>query len=292
MDGKGRQAALFLLTLLAGCLPMRSSPLHQTGTVAVRDGALEYEISGRGPAVVLIHGGLVDRRLWDAQVPALARDYRVIRYDLRGLGRSSRPTGPFSHLDDLRRLLDALEVERAVLVGLSLGGMIAMDYALEHPEQVRALVLAAPGLRGYTPSPSPQIQEVYRALATDPDRAVSLLLETGMGAVRPDAQEQLRRMFTENLYGWTRIDPASMRWPEPSTRERLSRIGAPTLILIGERDEQDLLAIADTLARRIPRAERVLLPDAKHHLNLDQPERFARHLREFLRGVGEMTEMR
>jgi pimeloyl-ACP methyl ester carboxylesterase len=109
---------------------------------------LFYEEAGEGPAVVLVHGGLGDLRMWDGVVPLLAASHRVVRLDVRGFGRSDAPAGEFSPHEDLRALLDGLGIESAALVGLSLGGRIVLDAALELPERVSALVLVAPGVNG------------------------------------------------------------------------------------------------------------------------------------------------
>ena len=98
---------------------------------------------------MLLHAGVGDRRLWDGQVDALAGQYKVIRPDLRGFGQSPLPGGPFSHVEDVRALLDHLGVERAAVVGNSFGGRVALDFALVHPERTDALVLVAAALTGY-----------------------------------------------------------------------------------------------------------------------------------------------
>jgi 3-oxoadipate enol-lactonase len=110
---------------------------------------LYFEIKGRGKPVVLIHGGQLDRRMWDAQFDEFAKRYRVIRYDLRGFGKSSAPSKPFSNHEDLHALLRRLQVEKATLVGLSLGGAVAVDFALMYPNEVDSLVLVCPGLGGF-----------------------------------------------------------------------------------------------------------------------------------------------
>ncbi len=118
-----------------------------TGRVAVDGGMLFYEVRGQGPPVILLHpGATFDHRMWEPQVEVLARDHRVIRYDLRGFGRSSRPTGPFSPVEDLRRVLDTLGLEQASLVGVGMGSGIALNFALQHPQQVERLVLAGLGM--------------------------------------------------------------------------------------------------------------------------------------------------
>jgi 3-oxoadipate enol-lactonase len=226
--------------------------------VPVADGFIECESVGEGPTIVLIHGGLVDRRLWDNQVAALAGDHQVIRYDLRGLGRSSVPEGPFSHLDDLDRLLDALAV---------------------------GLVLAAPGLRGYEWAPNPAIEAAYLLLSDDPRRGIALLLETGMGGATAESQALLHRMVTENLRGWSQAIPERMRWPSPPTLERLGEIVVPALVLVGTHDEPALREIANTIATVVPNASLITLPGAKHHLNLDRPSEFMTEVRRFLESV-------
>lgn len=144
-----------------------------TGRVAVQGGEIFYEVRGQGAPVVLLHAGAqYDHTMWDGQVQALARLHRVIRYDLRGFGRSSRPSGPFSPTADLLRVLDTLGVERAALVGLGMGSGVAINFALQHPERVDRLVLATLGAPPpYIPRPpgsadlaSPEGREGLRAL--------------------------------------------------------------------------------------------------------------------------------
>ena len=109
--------------------------------------SLFYETRGTGfPIVFVSGGGILDRRGWDNQFDTFAKSYRVTRYDVRGIGKSSRPEGSFSHSQDLYALLTYLKIKRAHVAGLSVGGAIAIDFAIEHPEIVDRLILAAPGL--------------------------------------------------------------------------------------------------------------------------------------------------
>src|SRR4026207_822680 len=120
------------------------------GAIAEVNGTrLYYEVQGAGRPVVLVHGGVRGGGVWDDQVPVLAKKYRVIRYDVRGFGRSAEPVGPYLAADDLVALRDHLRIPRATLGGRSLGGRISIDFALLHPERVEALVLLAPGLSGF-----------------------------------------------------------------------------------------------------------------------------------------------
>ena len=136
--------------ILAGCEPRPAPPpaaptpavAIDSGRVAVAGGALYYEAAGKGAPVILLHGGNLDRRMWDEQFGELSQHYRVIRYDARGYGRSSAADQAFSAHEDLAGLMRGLNLVRASLVGLSLGGRIAIDFALAHPDQPVARLLA------------------------------------------------------------------------------------------------------------------------------------------------------
>jgi pimeloyl-ACP methyl ester carboxylesterase len=273
-------SAMAVLMILTGAQGIVAE--SRTAQLGVTNGRLEYDVAGRGPAVILIHGGLVDRRMWDGQVSWLAAKHLVVRYDLRGLGKSSNPTTAYSPLDDLDHLMKHLKIQKAILVGLSLGGMVAMDFALEHPERVEALVLCAPGLRGFPSNPSEQLKSAYRALYTNDPDGIDKLLDTGFGAVTTDARSKMRLMLNENLRRALRADGKLVQWPMPPTIERLPQIQAPTLVLIGTDDEPELIAIADLLGQKIPSATKIVLPGAKHHMNLDVPERFDQQVRDFI----------
>jgi pimeloyl-ACP methyl ester carboxylesterase len=119
------------------------------GFAPVPGGELYYEESGEGPAVVLGHAGIADHTMWDAQVDPFSERYRVVRYDLRGFGRSSTPETDYAPHDDVRALLAHLNIDRAAVVGVSMSGGIAVDFALAHPEMLWALVPVAAGMDGY-----------------------------------------------------------------------------------------------------------------------------------------------
>ena len=148
----------------------------RSGSVELSDGGrLAFDVAGEGPDVVLLHPGLWDRRTWDRQMTTFpAAGYRVTRYDARGYGASTRPDArPYSHVRDLEALIDALGITVAALVGCSMGGSIAIDFALEHPERVWALVPVAAGLGGFEPL---EEEEDWWAIATAP---VDEALEAG-----------------------------------------------------------------------------------------------------------------
>ena len=280
-------AAAFLLLCAARGPALAQPPARAaSGFAEVNGTKLYYEARGSGPAVVLIHGGLVDSRLWDDQMRPLSKRFRVVRYDLRGYGRSAAATGPFSHLEDLRGLLDLLGVEKATLVGLSLGGIIAADFALEHPARVSRLVLVGPGLRGDKQPPPKDSAAAVEAIKRGAEAFADATMKRELyEAVRPGtgAHARLRRMLLDNFKALPSLRPGLIRYPETPTAERLPDIKAPTLVLIGSRDGANLRNIADTLAARIPGARKVVIPGPSHHPPVETPAAFNRALLDFLK---------
>ena len=261
-----------------------------SGFALVEGAQLYYEVAGSGPPLVLLHGGWLDRRVWDAQIPALAQRFRVIRYDLRGFGRSDLPPRPYSDVQDLYGLLSALRVERAALVGLSLGGMLAIDFALANPATVAALVLVGPGLRGFTPSPEDEATARTTAMleavqADDRARALDLFVELWVDGPGRQAAPEARRLARSIAadYSFAHLAPgAPQPFQTPSAIERLATIRAPTLILTGAHDQPQIQEIAGLLEVEIPRARRVLIPGAAHLPNLEQPALFNQAVLQFL----------
>jgi pimeloyl-ACP methyl ester carboxylesterase len=167
---------------------------------------LFYEVSGTGDPVVLIHAFGVDRRMWQPQIETFERQFRIVRYDLRGHGRSASPNGPYASYEDLREVLDALKIDRATLVGLSAGSEVALDFALVHPGRVGRLILASPGLSGYRIPPLPWTGPTFQAAANgDPERAASLWADTPIMALRRNVAQRndLRALITDNWRLWT-----------------------------------------------------------------------------------------
>lgn len=262
---------------------VKSDAKSASGFAEVNGTRLYYESAGAGPAVVLVHGGLVDARLWDAQVGPLSKRLRVVRYDLRGFGRSAAAPEPFSHLEDLRALLDFLNIERASLVGLSLGGIIAADFALEHPERVERLVLVGPGLRGDKQQPPADAAAAAGAMSRGAEAFADATMTRELyAAVRPgsDAYRLLRRMLLDNFKAIPTF--RLLKYPEPPTAERLGQIRAPTLVVIGSRDGRNLLHIADRIASTVPGARKVTIQGSSHHPPVEKPKELNRALLDFL----------
>jgi 3-oxoadipate enol-lactonase len=262
-----------------------------TGTVVVNGTQLFYEATGRGSPVVLLHGGNLDRRMWDAQFIPLAQEHRVIRYDLRGFGKSGPADSPFQHHEDLRALLVALHVPRASLVGLSGGGRIAIDFALAYPEMVDRLVLAAPGLSGwqYSRADTAFFPEARRA--RDRGDAAGLgIAWLGSAYMRPAMEHSelvpsLREMAANNGTNWMGLLKHGNleRDADPPALHRTALLRAPILLVVGTRDVPDIQGIADTLAAHAPNLRRETFQGAGHMVNMEQPQRFTALVRDFLR---------
>jgi 3-oxoadipate enol-lactonase len=282
-------AAMLLAFLSAGVFLRAEAQTGASGFAEVNGTRLYYEAAGKGRAVVFIHGGLVDSRQWDDQFEEFSKRYRVVRYDLRGFGRSASPAAgqQFSNLEDLCALLAFLKVERATLVGLSLGGIVAADFALEHPNMVERLVLVGAGLRGAQLPADEKLIAIYRASQEDgPEKYADKQLGTAFFAAAPaypQARARLREMLVHNHKALATLAPGVVQYPARPTVERLAEIKVPTLVFIGSIDHPNLLAIADILHAKIPGARKAVMPGASHHPPVEQPKEFNRILSDFLK---------
>jgi len=260
-----------------------------SGWADVNGTSLYYEIRGEGPPLVLIQGGNLVQEMWEDQLQEFSKGYRVLTYDVRGFGRSGPWGVPFRACDDLKGLLDFLDIERANLVGLSLGGRIAVDFALEYPDRVGALVLAGPGLSGYDWSQSDQswVEPVTEAVrAGDSVRAAELWLESPYmvpAMKNPDLAPRLQKLARANARIWVNQD--SEEPISPPAIERLADISAPTLLILGEKDVSDIERIAGILQEGIAGSRLEWVKGSGHMVNLEWPETFNWIVLEFLKGM-------
>jgi len=252
-----------------------------------------YEDSGKGPPVVLIHGHSLDRRMWDPQVaPLLDAGCRVVRYDVRGHGQSEAPATGYiwqNYSLDLRDLLDRLKIAApAHLVGLSMGGGIALQFAVDHPQRVASLVLVDSTVPGYTYSSeyTQTVEELVQAVRTEGPRPALQrvwLTHPLLAGIRrfPERFDFLKSMvlaYSARDY----LDETEYPQPQWQVIDRLAEIRAPTLVLVGEEDLPDFRLIADILAANISGARQEVIGGAGHLLNLEQPDRFNDALLRFL----------
>jgi 3-oxoadipate enol-lactonase len=262
-----------------------------SGLAEVDGGRLAWESAGEGPDVVFLHPGLWDSRVWDQQFGVFSKTYHVVRYDFRGYGRSSRPEPgkPYSHVEDLVAVLDAAGVDDAALVGNSMGGRVAIDFALTHPERVDALVLAATNVGGF--EETEEEAEAYADLdremeqaveAGDAERAMELELSvwaTALGTEDP-AGARIRRIAFDNLHVITMDESGAARLDEAFPR--LPEIDVPTLVLPADHDPPVFRRLSREVAARIPNARLVEISDTDHVISARRPAEFNRVVLGFL----------
>ena len=261
-----------------------------SGVLEYDAGALAWESVGEGPDVVFLHPGLWDGRVWDDQLEPFSRIYRVLRLDFRGYGRSSRlePGRPYSHVSDLAAVMDAAGVDRAALIGNSMGGLVAIDFALTHPARVSALVLASPALSGFEGTPKEEavweaafadaearIEEAARA--GDLERAEDLRLRWLWAPLGTDdpAGARIRRIAFDNLHELT-MDESGETAIDPPAAERLGEIEAPTLVLPADHDPPWHERMCIEIAEGIRGARLVRIPETDHVIPLRRPDDFNR----------------
>lgn len=245
-----------------------------------------YDDEGSGPAVVLIHSGVCDRRMWDPQAAALAGTHRVVRPDLRGFGETPVPPGRFSHADDVVAVLDHLGIGSATIVGSSFGGQVALEIVSAHPGRVDSLALICSAYAGAPDGPDVQEfgREEDRLLeAGDLDGAVELNVSTWLGPEASDTARQrvgeMQRHAFEVQLAADEVEPA----PEPVHADvRPGAIDVRTLVVSGGRDLNHFQRVAEQLATEIPRARHHDLPWAGHLPGLERPDEVTALLLDFL----------
>jgi len=261
-----------------------------TGFATIEGRRVYYEVQGQGPALVLIHGFSLDTRMWDPQFDAFAQSYRVVRYDISGYGRSTAPDTLISSSNELAALLKALGIDKATVVGMSMGGGVAINFTLEHPEMVEALITVGSTLGGYSMR-EPRATRTQRVFSLARDSGLAIAKEVWLhdpfltpmvdtSAIRA----KIRRIITD----WSGIqlrNPAMARFLpiHPLAITRLEEIRVPTLAIVGELDDPNPLAVADTIAARVPGAKKVTIHGSGHLLNLEQPDEFNKLVLDFLR---------
>jgi 3-oxoadipate enol-lactonase len=259
--------------------------------------SLWHDLHGEGSPVVLLHAGLTDSRLWQPQLRSFPKSHSVLRVDLPGFGNSPFETNPVSFRGAVREAMDAEGIERAALVGVSLGGNTALQLVLESPDRVSALVLVGAGLPDHAWS-----EEVKSFFAAEDEALERGDLEAAvdanlrmwlagphrdLGDLDPGLRESVGEMQRQAFRQQQGHDDVRMLRLEPPESERLGEVGVPTLVISGDEDVSDIHAIAERLATGIPGAERATIAGAAHLPSLEHPEEFDRIVLDFLarRGV-------
>lgn len=265
----------------------------QSGYADVNGGRLYYEVAGEGAPLVLSHAGFVDSGMWDKQWDAFSRYYRTIRYDMRGFGRSDVVNGSVNRRDDLAKLLDHLDVDTAYLLGCSLSGEVIIDFALEQPERVRALIAvsAVPGGFEMRGEPPPHLLDMIAAAQQgDLERASDLQIRIwvdGMfrqpGDVDVTVREHAAAMNKIALRNGTwAADTQPLNPLDPPAVTRLKEIHVPLLVIDGALDHPEILRAANVMVNGIDGAQKVVIENAAHVPNMEQAERFNAEVLNFL----------
>jgi pimeloyl-ACP methyl ester carboxylesterase len=265
----------------------------QSGFVRSGNASLYYELAGEGHPIVLLHAGVADSRQWNNEFAYFAQNFRVLRYDLRGYGKSRPVEGEFSHMGDLIALLDQHGFQhRLVLIGCSMGGSLAMDFALAHPSRVKALVMVGSGpsdLSLEVPD-HPKMAEAEEAYKLgDLDLVAELEAQIwfdGVGRTDQQVNRHMRKLALEmNRLALSHgAKQLGKRLPDTdiSAAERLDGLKIPVLIIVGENDIPYLQVAADYMVENIPSTRKVILEDAAHLPNMDRPDQFQSTVRSFL----------
>lgn len=251
-----------------------------------------YETQGAGAPLLLINGLGSDSSEWLFQQPAFAERFLVVAFDNRGSGQSDTPPGPYSTAqmaDDAAALLSHLGTDRAHVLGVSLGGMIAQEVALRHPQRVRKLVLActAPGGNGSV-RPAPEVLKAFvRSPSADPETEIRRVIPyLYTDAYRRDHHEEIEGFIRRRLANPVSAEGNAAQLAAAvghSAWDRLGHIAAPTLVITGENDRVVPPENSRRIAGRIPGSKLVLLPGAPHRFFAENPEAFNREVLAFLR---------
>jgi pimeloyl-ACP methyl ester carboxylesterase len=242
-------------------------------TVDVGGAQLAYRVDGHGPALVLVHAGIADMRMWDPLVALLDHRFTVVRYDMRGHGETTYGPGECSDVDDLRALLDALEIESCCLVGASFGGLVAMAFAAAHPQRVERLTVLDAPLPDH--DWSQRMRDFFAAENTAAeagriDEAVRLNVELWVGSADPHVRELVADMQERAFRLQLESEPESA-----GLKPDLSRITMPATVVMGENDVEDFIAIGHRLADELPSATLRCIERTAHLPALERPEAVA-----------------
>jgi pimeloyl-ACP methyl ester carboxylesterase len=259
----------------------------RTVTAAVEGGSLRVRVTGEGSPIVLLHGFTLDARMWDSVVPLLAKSHTVVSYDARGFGESSLPTTAYRHRDDLRMLLDRLELDRAHLVGHSIGAHQMLEFAFAYPERTRSYTgVCVSGLSG-VPFPE-DIREAFSAIGATAKggdltgaKAIWKKSRWFSPALEMPAVAKSLDVILDEYSGWHWQNENPAVPLEPTPASRLGELRVPALILSGELDTEYNHAIAARLTDELPNARHRTLTDIGHMAPMEAPEQVAHALLSF-----------
>ncbi len=259
--------------------------MKKNGKVPLLNGEISFNQTGEGAALVCIHAGFSDHRDWKYQVEAFSKKYLTIVYDQRGAGNSSVPITAFWPADDLKALMDDLKIEKTILIGHSVGGTVAVDFALQYPDRVSALVLVASGLSGHPWSQEYKEWEQSIFSTPQPDAMTNQTLSTPFYATsmaKSELKAEIKTITRENMQKILTWQSFDIRLFFPNQISELKNIKIPTLIVYGDKDSQDIKKIAHTINDQVKSATLIEMKNTDHLLNFENPEELNSIILDFL----------
>jgi len=264
---------------------------NQSGYIHVTEGKLYFETAGEGKeTIVFIHDGLVHGEVWDNSFSTFSDQFRVVRYDRRGYGRSPQPEKNYSNIEDLYQVFTFLNIDKAILIGMSAGGGLAIDLTLQHPEKVSALIVVGAVVSGFGYSDHMLTRggRLTAADYADPERLLSYFVKEDPYEIAPQNKEVREKLWVLMQKYPQNIDFAKNRLavqPERPAIDILNEIQIPTLIVVGEFDIPDVFVHAGAIESGIPFAQRIIIQNAGHLVPLEQPDIFNQQVSNFLNGA-------
>lgn len=266
-------------------------PINQTGFVELNGTKFYYERAGAGHPLILIHAGIADCSMWDEQYHVFAQNFQVIRYDMRGYGQTALVDMPYAHVQDLGTLLNFLGIQQAHVLGCSMGGTTALDFTLAHPERVSRLIAVTCRPEGYefTSAPPSQLDAMEAAFQADDFEQLSEL-EVQMWVDGPmRTPDQVNKALRDRVRAMNVValknEALALGQPQPldpPAAQRLHKISAPTLVIIGDLDRPVMLSAADFMVQTIPNARKVVMSGTAHLPSMEKPALFNEIVLDFL----------
>ncbi|QOR68313.1 alpha/beta hydrolase [Cytobacillus suaedae] len=267
----------------------------ESGVANINEASIYYEIVGNGKPLLLIHGLPIDSRMWDGQFEELSKQYKVIRFDLPGYGKSGAHDNDFSFVEDLKGLLDYLHIETVSIIGLSIGGQIGIDFSLDYPEKVESIVLVSNGIIGWTDfsTERKQFNEKINLSYQEGNLEKTIELMCNGWVMGPNRNQDMVSKDVVNLfsemvketYAKEAKGKGRMLFPEKKAIERVEEIKIPTLLVTSEYDFPEFRKIAIFLHEKIEDSKITMIPGTAHMLNMEKPKEFNETVLDFLSEV-------
>jgi 3-oxoadipate enol-lactonase len=288
----------FSILIMVVCLSCNRQPTIKNGYANVNGTSLYYEVAGKGEPIVFVHGNFGDRRHWDYQFEPLSKSYKVVRYDVRGYGKSAlpKPDEVYYDTEDLKALLDYLGIEKANICGVSMGSGIIVDFALEHPEMCLSIIPTGPWANGFGAGEyiSPAADSLFEVMVKTTNLAkekgskeATDYFWAGNNVMSPTANkskstlDSLLRMGYDYSY-WGFLNQSKRSNTTPPAIGRLKEINIPTLIITSEYDADACKEIAEIMDNDIPNSTKISINGAGHLMNMDKPVEFNNTISDFI----------